>query len=278
MQYKIVGYPGEGGLLDVDGDGRSHFLVEIDSFPQWLVEVVVMNSSTGLVISDLRIYPNQDGEFMVDGDPFKAKIGSRTIDVRDGPHNGLPWDGYAENVPTGGIPSGLLRAISTTELLKLARLRAAPAAEQAEDYIDSGNFEEIELRLRRAAKHNRSIETGPVSRPGRKGNGDEHYLEWAEDYDELTRAGNRQQIKTLLAIYGGVDHGKPREYIRDTIHDARRKGLLTSSGHGIPGGLLTMKAKDLRETLGSRKKPDLKTLLTSKTKPVKSTKRGEKAP
>jgi hypothetical protein len=64
----------------------------------------------------------------------------------------------------------------------------------------------------------------------------------------LTVAGNTQVVKTLFHRHGDGATGISRNYIRDTLHEARRLGLLTSCGQGKSGGLLTtLGAERLKE-------------------------------
>jgi len=78
-------------------------------------------------------------------------------------------------------------------------------------------------------------------RPGRKGHGIDHYLLWASRYATSVASGARRPIAALAA-----EHGEDRNYVRDTINDARhRHGLLTDPGQGRAGGELTTKARQL---------------------------------
>jgi hypothetical protein len=83
----------------------------------------------------------------------------------------------------------------------------------------------------------------PPTRPGRRGNGIEHYLTWAARYAEKVNATPRERNPIAALAEEWEGSGVTRTYIRDTITDARRRyGLLTSSGQGCSGGELTEKA------------------------------------
>lgn len=78
-------------------------------------------------------------------------------------------------------------------------------------------------------------------RPGRKGHRIDHYLLWADRNAATVASGVRNPIAVLA-----VEYGENRNYVRDTINDARhRHGLLTDPGQGRAGGRLTNKARQL---------------------------------
>jgi hypothetical protein len=84
--------------------------------------------------------------------------------------------------------------------------------------------------------------TGESKRPGRRGNGIDHYLTWAVRYADKVRAGRLHPVSELAREYG-----ESATYVRDTITDARRRyQLLTKPGQGRAGGELTEKALGLR--------------------------------
>jgi hypothetical protein len=80
----------------------------------------------------------------------------------------------------------------------------------------------------------------PARRPGIKGHRERHYAEWAARYAEASRV-SRAPNRDLEARYGFRS-----SWIRDTVHEARRRGLLTEPpGPGIAGGALTPRALEI---------------------------------
>lgn len=89
-------------------------------------------------------------------------------------------------------------------------------------------------------------------RPGRRGRTDSYYLVWAVAYVERLAAGSRRPVKDLTerppkVIRGYVSDGEATSEatVRDIIHQARVRGLLTGSPAGRPGGELTPKATQM---------------------------------
>jgi hypothetical protein len=76
-------------------------------------------------------------------------------------------------------------------------------------------------------------------RPGRKGRPDEHYLPLVVEYLRLVNDGDRAPFATLA---GRLNH--EASTIRNRLHEARRRQLLTGSS-GKAGGALTPKAYEL---------------------------------
>jgi hypothetical protein len=95
-------------------------------------------------------------------------------------------------------------------------------------------------------------------RPGRAGRSDSFYLAWAVGYVERLGAGSRRPVKDLAEhppkiIRGYISDGNltSEATVRDIIHQARERGLLTRSPAGRPGGELTPKAKQILKQLAS---------------------------
>ena len=120
--------------------------------------------------------------------------------------------------PAGGIPTRLLRALRTTDLL--AALRAA--RRQAEGLFGPSGLPDL------AVTH----------RVGRQGRSDDFYLGWARAYVVACEGDESGSPTKYLA---GLHHVSPSS-VSNLIGTARRRGLLTPSPAGRPGGELTAKA------------------------------------
>ncbi len=87
----------------------------------------------------------------------------------------------------------------------------------------------------------------------RRARPEDFYLAWAVAYAERIRAGSRTPIKDLarrpqVRIEGYVSRRGPTGAagtVRDIVHRARTRGLLTESAVGRAGGELTAKAMRL---------------------------------
>jgi hypothetical protein len=227
---------------------QGHLHVAVDGYPGWAVEVVVMQTTSGLVVSDLHVVPYQ--RTVLGDQKGTSKLGSRVFAKGEAVHWSPDWSELATDVPVGGIPSRLLREVNLGQLLTLAQQEAAAevlVADERANRIASKN-PDLAKEIRALATGSKSM-TGPVKRSGRRGNGTDHYLLWAVRYHEKAAAGVGHPIKELAK-----EHDETPTYVRDTITDARRRyGLLTTSGQGRAGGQLTPKALDL---IAQRKETD----------------------
>lgn len=134
------------------------------------------------------------------------------------------WSGRPEAlhaVPDGGVSARLLRCIRLTDLQELV---AASLAESADEGRASG--------------------LAGLGRPGSAGRPDRYFAEWAFAYAKKLAEGSRSPIKDLAA-----EHGRSPGQVRDLIHDARVRGLLSRERQGRAAGSLTPKAiRLLRES------------------------------
>ncbi|GEM_PF-4251650 len=151
------------------------------------------------------------------------------------------WSEEASEVPAEGVPGRALRAL---------RLETPLA-----------RFPRLLQMLRRNPTFARQLHKThgiPVGaemarrRPGRAGRPDSFYLPWAVAYVERLAAGSRRPTKDLAAnppavVKGFVSDGRiaSEATVRDLIHQARVRGLLTASPIGRPGGELTTIAQQM---------------------------------
>lgn len=126
-----------------------------------------------------------------------------------------------------GISARLLRSISLPELEREARQGLMALA-----------------RRNSSTRWRRELERAEASfdRPGRGGRGDSDYVLWAVRYIEAVERGSRTPIADLAA-----SHGLDKEQVRDRVHEARVRRLLTRAGRGKVGGHLTEKAEAIMQ-------------------------------
>lgn len=229
MRYSVLEYG--------SWDDRGHLCVAVDGYPGWAVEVVVMQTTSGLVVSDLHLVPYQ--RIMLGDMKDTSKLGSRVFAKGEAIHWWPHWSELASDVPLGGIPSRLLREVNLGQLLAMAQKEAAAEVSVADERANrvASKNPDLAKEIRALAAGSKTM-TGAAKRTGRRGNGVEHYLLWAMRYHEKVAAGVAHPIKELAG-----EHDETTNYIRDTVTDARRRyGLLTPSGQGRAGGQLTPKA------------------------------------
>ena len=131
--------------------------------------------------------------------------------------------------PPGGLRTRRLRSIEFGALL--AQVRARVQAELASD--DTGTVEPFARWLRKDLR----------KRPGRRGRSDLDYARLAYEYEQVFMEGSTTPVIELAKRLK-----LSRSRVRDLLHEARRRELLSRKGEGQAGGTLTEKAKALLES------------------------------
>jgi hypothetical protein len=193
--------------------------VEDDLGDGWVAAYRLMMKSDRPVVAEVRLFPD---------DP----------PVSRGPGQ---WSEQASAVPSEGIPGRALRDLRLTFALErfsrfLRLIEGDP-----------------KLAKQLLGAHGIPLGARPAKRrPGRAGRADAYYLAFAMAYVERLAEGSRRPVQDLAehppkAIKGYVSDGLVASpaTVRDIIHQARVRGLLTGSPPGRPGGELTPKAKDM---------------------------------
>lgn len=127
-------------------------------------------------------------------------------------------------MPPPPITARWLRDLPVGVIQEVARLGIVDRSTQVRFLEDSGWAE----TLRRAA------------RPGRGGRDDFYFASVAADYVAALRKNSRNPVAALASM-----RGVSPATVRNLVHEARRRGLLTPSLAGRAGGELTEKAKAL---------------------------------
>jgi hypothetical protein len=130
--------------------------------------------------------------------------------------------------PPGGITRRRLRDVPLTPLLSQWKA----AWDLVLDTLDPDT-----AKVFRHAYGFRIAKGATVPKPGRRGHPDSFYAEIAQLYVSLVREGSPRPIEQIAEKANRSVAG-----VRDLVHSARAKGLLTASPPGKPGGELTDKA------------------------------------
>lgn len=204
---------------------RREIWVEQPVKPGWIGTYRLMVKAGRLTVAEVRLIP----------------------DTRQGSGR---WSEEAPDVPPEGVPSRALRALSPT--VPLERFpRFLRDIEKNHPHIAKQLLggHGIRLGAEMARRH-----------PGRAGRPDSFYLAWAQAYFERLAAGSRRPIKDLAqrpprTIKGYVSDGDrvSEATVRDIIHEARERGLLTRSPKGRAGGELTPKAIRMLKSESNRR-------------------------
>lgn len=169
----------------------------------WFVSAVFLQEGDQLVMAELKVFPGP-------GPRTDRRAARRKPGEWSGRHDAL------EPMPDGGVSARLLRCIRLTDLQQLV-LSSLPEGASMDGPMPGG--------------------TARVGRPGSAGRPDRQYAEWAFRYAKKLAEGSRSPIKDLAA-----EHGRSPGQVRDLIHDARVRGLLSKERQGRAAGSLTPKA------------------------------------
>ncbi|HSH59661.1 MAG TPA: hypothetical protein VK988_08500 [Acidimicrobiales bacterium] len=172
----------------------------------WYVSAVFLEEDGQLVMAELKVFPG----------PGTKGDGRRSARRKPG-----DWSGQQDalqEVPDGGVSARLLRCIRLTDLQQLVMSELPPTSTAVGQRTGGAR----------------------VGRPGSAGRPDRQYAEWAFRYAKKLAEGSRSPIKDLAA-----EHGRSPGQVRDLIHDARVRGLLSKERQGRAAGSLTPKAIQL---------------------------------
>jgi hypothetical protein len=210
-------------------DRHQEVWVEVPVTGGWIAAYRLVVKKRRPVVGEVRLFPEHPPEFRDAG----------------------RWSGEPSAIPAEGIPGGALRALRLKDPLELFP-----------KFLKNWERQHGAATANRVlGRHGLSIRSELArKRPGRAGRSDTFYLPWAAAYVERLGAGSRHPVKDLAAhppavIEGYVSRrGSASEAtVRDLIHQARERGLLTRSPPGRPGGELTPKAERLiRQAAGKR--------------------------
>lgn len=190
--------------------------VGIPGAPGWSVAAVFLRREEGLVVAELKVFPDEGSEAR-----------DRRV-VRRGPlGNWTRKPSALDGLAAGGVTVRLLRQVPLPDLVAEAHTWFAEVAERADRSSGRGPMWALDL-------------TAEPARPGRAGRSDRYYAEWAARYAEKVAAGSPAPIVDLAK-----EHDLGRGQVRDLIHKARGRDLLPRGLKGRAGGVLTERARAL---------------------------------
>ena len=178
------------------------------------------------VIAELRVLPTLMDQ------PRDAWI-IPTLEAGDQP----PRGDWLQEPPEGGLTARTLR-----KGLHLGR-----ASELAYEQIDTWLRQEQRMARPRPSKFTRDAIDVP-RRPGSKGRDDLYYAVVASAYVHALEQGSAKPVVTAAQALSKHYRGTYEPaYVRDLLHVARQRGLLTRPPRGRAGGQLTEKAHAVLE-------------------------------
>jgi hypothetical protein len=183
--------------------------VEIDR--DWVAAYRLIPQGGEVVLAELRLLPNEPGR----------KAGHWSADTL----------GARAPAPPGGLTADILRAVPIGEHRRLIEnsLGEWKATLGKEFFMRRDLGELVEV-----------IAQDVAQRPGHEGRGDPFYARVAALYVARIEEGNRRPIPQIAR-----ELGRTPAYVRNVLHDARQRGLLTKTQPGKAGGNLTAKARRL---------------------------------
>jgi hypothetical protein len=191
-----------------------------DEDVDWLVYYRVVEQEEELVIAEVRVVPAPSSEKEMRWLGFGFRRPAQRPRV------------YAEPaIPVGGLTVRRLRAaLHKDEAIAMARSEGA-VDKVVRDRSPSSRFPR--LFTDDALKTPRRV--------GRRGHPDRFYAELAARYVAAMETGSKAPVAAVAKKLG---HGYTPEYVRDALHRARTRGLLTRPPQGRAGGRLTDKGRE----------------------------------
>jgi hypothetical protein len=212
---------------------QGHVWVALPLDEEWDAYVRLVPQDGHPVIAELRVLPVPVG-----GSNYGLVTAVLDDAARGGPAASEPFielspDSLPADIPKNGLTARALRRIHLGIALELV-YEVLPRWIERERGVE---YRPLSLSGFTSAA------AGAPRRPGRKGRDDSFYAAVSAAYVDALRRGSRQPVvdaaRTLGEAGGGVY--KPA-YVRDLLHVARGRGLLTRPPRGRAGGELTGKA------------------------------------
>lgn len=177
------------------------------------------------VVAELRVLPRTDTPGVL---AHHDKHADRWISITRG-------ETPEQSTPKGGLTTRALRDVQLGHAVQLA-------------YTQLGRWFDRDRRHPGSVMPTSFTATAVDTprRPGRKGREDSFYVVAAAAYVDALEQGNRKPVvtaaQTLSETWGGTYEPT---YVRDLLHVARERGLLTRPPRGRAGGQLTDRARAL---------------------------------
>lgn len=192
---------------------RREIWVETPVERGWVAAYRIVLRERQPLVAEVRVFPDEPG------------------------HDAGRWSEEADTVSPGGVPGRALPKLRLRDAMILF-----PQVIERWNRASGGR---LGTQVLGRFATSGSPEAVP-RRPGRAGRPDRYYAIWANAYVDRLREGSATPVKDLTTappVVLGVGAGEASEAtIRDTLTEARERGLLTSSPRGKAGGELTPKA------------------------------------
>jgi hypothetical protein len=205
----------QGHTSRVDIAGPPETWLEVPLGDEWLAAYRLAAGADGRpVVAELRVFP---------AEKKSAAPGRWSVEQL----------GASAPVPAGGVTASLLRQVRPDSDLR----------EHFRDIVEENvKLPVLTADLDTAGLSTKSALAGP--RRGPKGHGALFYARVARDYARLCDRGEANPTAKLASMK--KYHGHTPANLRDYVHRARARGLLTDPpAPGKPGGALTEKARRL---------------------------------
>jgi hypothetical protein len=205
---KMTGSPKETWVEEVFPDHRQR---------RWLMGARVWVDQGRVVVGEIRIFPAERAEGGAPG-------------AMEGPTAAGNWSGDPRKIPRGGLESQTLRFAPLGSVRPWVLTKVNPT------YASPPTPFETQLRKRLLAFTLPGADAlAERPRPRRNvGRDDRYYAELAAAYVALITAGSKRPTTDLMAQRREQSYAR----MRDQIHEARVRGLLSAGSPGKRGGSL----------------------------------------
>lgn len=221
-------------------DGRPWVALPLEE--DWMVWCRFVSEDGHPVLAEIRIVPKPrteaEDEWLQQSlkePPVRAARDDMALPKEERPRFPKRWPEQREPTPpSGGLTARAVRRVQVSPAHELLR----EAASQWLQHIE-GEQLDYQIYFPGVAKETLSA----PHRPGRKGRPDIDYVTVAVEYLKAVRGGsNRPVVETAAALSKHNKGTYMPAYVRDLLHEARKRGLLTHPSRGQAGGKLTDKA------------------------------------
>lgn len=199
--------------------------LDSDAVEQWQLLVRVVDQGGRAAIAELHVIPGAHPDATDDWVEFTTHPGAMT----------LLADTTRHRIPVGGINPGLLRSIGLSSLLARVSRGLHLIDEDTGGKVFDGELLGPHGLTDAALR-------APGSPANRKRRSDHDLVIVAAAYLDAIHTGSRHPRKDAAQTLG---RGWTPTRVRDHLHAARTRGLLTNPPEGYAGGYLTEKARTI---------------------------------
>lgn len=203
---------------------------------RWLAAARLAVRDGQIVITELRVIPDERNLWRLHRQKDVRFGGISTARPHEWGHEKPgEWSGNPEKAPKDGLHATAMKNVRLGNFIPTVQtwIASTMAFAGAKGYRDSGAFY-VDMALPGAAQ------LTPRPRPRRNVGRDDFFYAWLADEYVRAAATSRSPVKDIAKR-----RNEEPDHIRDLLHEARVRGLLSKGKAGTRGGYLTARASAL---------------------------------